>query len=291
VKRIFFEESWARFFAGFGLKSFDDFFQYRGGQTIGKNNKRDVVTFKLGRDEQEKQFFMKRFFHPHFKDMLFARWNIGEFCSQARYEWESTKLLFDNEIRTYSPACYGEKMRWGLESKSFIVTEKLKGMSLTDFAQQNWQRLNRRQKEEIIVDLAVFIRRIHSKNLSLPDLYVWHIFLNENQSKGEPAARRVADTSRQATVPAAPERQRGEWEFAVIDLHRMSHNVTNKKDQLKNLGRLLHSMTERYFDNELKRLFIKSYAGNDWSGDINSLAAQVKKYSDKISARRKPKAY
>ncbi len=264
MKRIFFSESWSRFFSEFGLKSFDDFFQYHGGQTIGKNNKRDVVTFKLG--GQEKQFFMKRFFHPHFKDMLFTRRNFGQFCSQARCEWENTRLLCGNGIGTYKPVCYGEKIKWSLERKSFLITEKLEGQSLTDFVKQSWQRLDRQQKEKIIVDLAAFIRRIHRKKISLPDLYVWHIFIKENQSKGG-------------------------WEFAVIDLHRMSQNVTNKKQQLKNLGRLHHSMTERYFDDKLKRLFIESYAGNDWDGDVNTLATQIKRYSDKALARRKPKPY
>lgn len=266
MKRIFFTESWVRFFVEFKLKSFDDFFRYRGGETIGENNKRDVVTFKLGSGSQEKQFFMKRFFHPHFKDMLFTWRNFGHRCSQARCEWENIRMLFGSGIRAYSPVCYGEKIKWGLESKSFIVTEKLKGQSLTDFVGQNWQQLDGRQKEKIIIGLAKFIRRIHDSKFSLPDLYVWHIFLEENHT-------------------------RGGWDFAVIDLHRMSHNVTNQKQQLENLGRLLHSMTEQYFDDELKRLFIESYAGDDWGGDINTLIANVKKYSDKVSAKRRPKPY
>lgn len=265
MKRVFFEESWPKFFVEFKLESFDDFFQYRGGETIGKNNKRDVVTFKLSSGSQGKQFFMKRFFRPHFKDMLFTLRNFGQRCSQARCEWENTKLLFGGGIRTYSPVCYGEQIKWGLESKSFIVTEKLEGQSLTGFVQQNWQQLDRQQKEKIIADLAKFIRRIHDSKFSLPDLYVWHIFLTEKPAGG--------------------------WDFAVIDLHRMSHNVTSQKQQLENLGRLLHSMVDSYFDKELKRLFIESYAGDDWDGDINTLAAQVKKCSDKVSARRKPKPY
>lgn len=265
MKRVFFEESWVRFFVEFKLKLFDDFFHYRGGETIDKNNKRDVVTFKLGSGSLEKQFFMKRFFHPHFKDMLFTWRNFGRRCSQARCEWENIKLLFGGDIRTHSLVCYGEEIKWGLESKSFIVTEKLEGQSLTDFVQHNWQQLDRQQKEKIIADLAKFIRKIHDSKFSLPDLYVWHIFLT-----AKPA---------------------GSWDFAVIDLHRMSHNVENQKQQLENLGRLLHSMTDKYFDKELKRLFIESYAGDDREGDISAFIAQVQRYSDKVSAKRRPKPY
>ena len=54
--------------------------------------------------------------------------------------------------------------------------------------------------------LSVMIRA----GISLPDLYVWHIFLTTEMASGK-------------------------LEFAVIDLHRMKRNVTNKNEQLKNL--------------------------------------------------------
>ena len=265
MQRIVCENSWRQFFAEFGLKSFDDFFRYSTIETVGNNDKRSVVTFSLGSGSQ-KHFFMKRFLHPHFKDMFFTWRSFGRLCSQAQCEWENAKLLLDNGIETYRPICYGEETKWGIESKSFIVTEKLKGQSLTDFVRQEWHNLQRQQKEKIIAGLAAFVRRIHALNVSLPDLYVWHIFIKAGQTSDE-------------------------WDFAVIDLHRMSHNVTNKNKQIKNLGRLHHSMVDSYFDERLKQLFIESYAGDDWAGDINTLTTQVKKYSRVVSAKRNPKPY
>lgn len=266
METIVFTNPWRRFFAEFGLKSFDDFFEYSAGLTIDRNKKRNVVRFDLGQGSQKKRFFMKRFLHPHFKDMFFTRLNFSRFCSQARYEWENTKLLLGNNIGTYKPACCGEKTKWGIENKSFIITEELKGQSLSDFAGQKWQHLKRRQKEKIIAGMAAFVRRIHALNVSLPDLYVWHIFLSEKQAAGE-------------------------WEFAVIDLHRMSRNVTNERKKLKNLGRLHHSMIDKYFDEELKQLFIESYAADNSPGSVAALKAQVKKFSDAVSAKRSPRPY
>jgi len=266
VQNIVFSDSWRQFFAEFGLRSFDDFFEHSATETIGKNKKRSVVTFSLGQGSQKKHFFMKRFFHPHFKDMFFTWHSFGRFCSQARCEWENAGLLLDNGIETYRPVCYGEKTRWHLESKSFIVTEKLQGQALTDFVRQQWHHLQRRQKEKIIAGLASFVRRIHALNISLPDLYVWHIFLKENADQRE-------------------------YDFAVIDLHRMSRNVTNRNIQIKNLGRLHHSMVDAYFDEGLKQLFIESYAADGWAGDVTALAARVKKRSQAVSAKRNPKPY
>jgi hypothetical protein len=264
VKRIIFADSWSDFFADFDLKSFEDFFENLQAKTIGVNRKRNVSSFSLGLDSNKKKFFMKRFSHPHFKDMLFSWRNIGSPCSQGRYEWENVRLLLENGIETYRPVCFGEKMTYGIENSSFFVTEELQSQCLTDFVRQNWAGFRQQQKEKIITALAAFIRKIHDSNICLPDLYVWHIYIAENA---------------------------GEYEYAVIDLHRMSRNVTSRRLKLKNLGRMHHSMLDSYFDEELKRLLVESYAADDQGSDVTKLLAQVKKYSDVISARRKKVEY
>jgi len=264
VQKIVFADSWSNFFAEFNLKSFDDFFENPAAKTIGVNKKRNVVTLSLGSDSQKKRFFMKRFSHPHFKDMIFSFRNIGRPCSQARYEWENVKLLLDNGIETYRPVCFGEKITYGIEDRSFFITEELQSQCLTDFIRQNWAGFQQQQKEEIITGLAAFIRKIHDSNICLSDLYVWHIYITENA---------------------------GEYEYAVIDLHRMSRNVTNHRLKIKSLGRMHHSMLDSYFDEELKQLFVKSYAADGQGSDASKLLAQVKKYSDLISARRKQIQY
>jgi hypothetical protein len=263
---VVFADSWQQFFSRHGLESFSDFFELSPAETIGINNKRSVVTFRLGTDSQRKQFFMKRFHNPHFKDMLFTWRSFGKLCSQGQCEWENAKLLLDNCVETYRPVCFGEKTKCGIELNSFIVTEKLHSWALTDFVREKWHNLQRQEKEKIIAGIGKFIRRIHELNISLPDLYVWHIFLEENP-----------DTK--------------DYDFAVIDLHRMSRNVTDRNTQLKNLGRLHHSMVDKYFDEELKQLLIASYAGDNRDGDINTLASLVKKFSDSVSAKRNPKPY
>ncbi|UCF17798.1 MAG: hypothetical protein JSW59_10100, partial [Phycisphaerales bacterium] len=89
MQRVVFADSWPRFFAEFNVATFDDFFVLLAADAKGGNSRRDVVRFSLGTDQQKKTFFIKRFFRPYFKDILFARRNIGESCSQGRYEFES----------------------------------------------------------------------------------------------------------------------------------------------------------------------------------------------------------
>ncbi|MBN2592093.1 MAG: hypothetical protein JXA81_01200 [Sedimentisphaerales bacterium] len=264
MQRIVFADSWSDFFADFDLKSFEDFFENLEAKTIGVNKKRNVVTFSLGPDSHKKRFFMKRFSHPHFKDMLFSWRNIGRPCSQGRYEWENARLLLDNGIETYRPVCFGEKIKYGIENSSFFVTEELQSQCLTDFIRKNWAGFQQQQKEKIVTGLAAFIRKIHDLNICLPDLYIWHIYITENAS---------------------------EYEYAVIDLHRMSRNVTNRRLKIKNLGRIHHSMLDRYFDEELKRLLVKSYAADGQHGDVTKLLSRIKRYSDAVSAKRRQVQY
>ena len=265
MQRVVFANSWSRFFAEFDIGTFDDFFARLSADAIGGNSRRNVVSFSLGPDSQKKTFFMKRFFRPHFKDVIFARRNVGESCSQGRYESESARFLLDNGIESYRPVCYGEEKKWGIETKSFVVTEELQAECLSDFVREKWHTLERSQQKKIVAGLGAFARRIHALNVSLPDLYVYHIYVTESAA--------------------------GEYEFAVIDLHRMSRNVTNKNQKLKNLGRLHHSMLDNYFDDELKRLLVKSYAADNLEGDVTALVARIEKFSLAVSAKRRKKAY
>lgn len=265
MQRVVFADSWSDFFAEFDIKTFDDFFERLAADATGGNSRRNVVSFSLGADAKKKAFFIKRFFRPHFKDIIFARRNVGESCSQGRYEWDSARFLIDNGIESYRPVCYGERTSWGIETKSFVVTEELQSTCLSDFVAAKWKALGRLEQEKIIAGVGAFVRRIHGLNISLPDLYVYHIYLNQIAA--------------------------GEYDFAVIDLHRMSRNVTNENQKLKNLGRLHHSMLDEYFDEDMKRLLVKSYAADSWGGDVDALIARVERHSDVISGKRRKKAY
>ena len=265
MQRVVFADSWCDFFAEFNIGTFDDFFERLAAGAIGGNSRRNVVSFSLGPDSRKKNFFIKRFFRPHFKDIIFARRNIGESCSQGRYEWESARFLINNGVESYSPVCYGEEKKLGIETKSFVVTEELQSACLSDFVREKWHTLERSQQERIVAGMGAFVRRIHALNVSLPDLYVYHVYITESPG--------------------------GDYEFAVIDLHRMSRNVTNKNQKLKNMGRLHHSMLDDYFDNELKQLLVKSYAAGSWDGDVAALITRVERHSDAVSAKRRKKAY
>ncbi len=260
VEKIVFADSYQEIFAVAGFNCLDDFFNYNTGKRVNKNNKREVLKFTL----ETKNFFMKRFYKPHFKDILSAKLAFGKFYSQAKVEWENANLLLKNGIGTYKPVCYGQTTKCGLERRSFFVTKELISQCFADFARENWGRIDRLEKDKILLGIAGTIRKTHEAGISLPDLYVWHIYVNTSDDG---------------------------YTFDIIDLHRMSHNITNRDKQIENLGRFDHSMVDKYFDENDRRVFVEAYAGSNWPSDIEKLVEQVKKYSKKVSVKRNPKPY
>ncbi len=262
--KVKFANGWEEVFKSSGLKSFEDFFSYSAGKLINENKKRDVVLMTIGEGAQRKEFFMKRFFRPHFKDMLFTLQRFGRPCSQAECEWNNAHALLEKGIDTYRPLCYGSEMNFGLEKKSFFVTEKINGLCLTDFVAKNWSRLDRHQKENILTELAYTIRKVHSAEISLPDLYIWHFFIAESN---------------------------GQYNFTVIDLHRMRTNTGSRRRRIRNLGAFDFSLSDKYFDDRLRTTFFNAYMGDNPDGQKEAFLREIKKRSRQLAHRRRRPDY
>lgn len=267
MKKVIFADSWKTILAENGLRSFDDFYNYSGKKGINKNNKRSVSILRLKVNGEEKTFYMKRFRHPHLKDIFFVFLNCGKIYSQAAYEWGNMRLLTKNNIETCRPICFGEKSRLGFERKSFIITEELPGVCLKDFIAKNWQMLPQSEKELLVASMAQFVRKVHKARISLPDLYVWHLFLTENENA----------------------EGFGKYDFAVIDLNRMKRNSKSRNERIKNLGRLYFSMIDKYFDKQMRRHFVRCYLSSASDERFDKFARRVKKYAAKVSAARRHK--
>ena len=264
MRTVQFAKNSSAIFEKAGLESFEDFFNYSEGVTINKNQKRDVVTFSLDDDDRRRHFFMKRFFNPHYKDILLTFRNFGCLCSQAACEWQNANTLLQNGIATYKPVCCGEETRLRLERKSFLITEKLPGCCLTDYIGDNWSTLGRDKKEKLTASLGRFVRKIHDARISMPDLYVWHIFMQSKDDK---------------------------YDFAVIDLHRMSANARGNRWRIRNLGALDFSMISKYFDQDMRDLLLDAYFGADFDGDKATFCRKVTNRSMILANRRRRPDY
>lgn len=268
TENIVYSGQWQQYFEKASFCRFEDFFDRFEGTQINKNTKRSVLVRTFDDSPQPRTFFMKRFFDPHYKDMVFALRNWGSLCSQGQLEWNCANYLMSHGIKTYQPVCYGHSKWFGLERRSFLLTEKLNGQCLMDFAAQSWRLLDERRQAELLRELAEFCRKIHMLAISLPDLYVYHLFI-------EP-------------------KPQGGYDFAVIDLHRMSVNVPAWRMlscRIENLARLIFSLRQEYFSLHQKTQLIKDALSDLPQHKIEKAAAKVFHRSSQIARRRTPPRY
>jgi hypothetical protein len=260
TERVTFAGHWEEFFAKFDLRSFDNFFDYSAGQVVSHNHNRNVVEFTLNDGPVSKTFFIKKFHSTHYKDILSAWSEFGRPVSQAAVEWNNANLLLENKIGTYIPVCFGIKNFCGFENKSFIVTEKLASIPLSEFVTRNWLSLNSTGQKQVLSAVAKFVRRIHALDVSMPDLSMWHIF-----------------------VP--PDNFTDQCQYSIIDLHRMTRNVSGYEKKIKDLGKLYWSMSPKYFTDEMKDFFINEYMDN-MNGQTAILIKKVLRYAAVTASRR-----
>ena len=266
MQRIEIDPAHKAIFAQEGLRTFEAFIGYDRGRVINRNEKRDVNILELGSSEGGRVYYIKRFFHPHLKDMLFTLRSFGRLCSQAELEWRNARFLLDNGIETYHPVAWGTETRSGLERRSFFITKKISGRSLIEVLFDQWDGFDAAQRQGLVVAMAQFFARLHRARVNLPDAYLWHLFVLE---------------------PIAPA---GPYTFAIIDLHRMQSNADPSRHAARNLAALLYSLPDEWFDAPLRRLFIDTYLASDEKSFITHPEAfrqSVHKREQIIIARRK----
>ncbi|MBN1818631.1 MAG: hypothetical protein JW828_14815 [Sedimentisphaerales bacterium] len=264
MDEVRFVPGWEPVFQRVGLRTVGDFFSFDRGQIINKNSRRHVMVYTLDTEQGPVRLFMKRYQRPHFKDIWFAFGNTGRICSQARFEWINIHTLLDHGIDTYHPVCFGQSMRGPLEQCSFLVTQEIAGPCLTDYLRQHWSAMSPADQRNLISALALLVRRMHQAGISMPDLYVWHVFVTRQEGS--------------------------DYGLALIDLHRMKARC-RRFEKIRNLAALDYSMAETYFNPEIKSLFWDAYFNGQSSSDREQFLSRVNRRSQKLRKRRKPPSY
>jgi hypothetical protein len=268
TENIAYTGQWQLYFEKLSFRRFEDYFCRFEGEQINKNTKRSVLVRTFNDTPEPHTFFMKRFFDPHYKDIFFAVRNWGCLCSQGQLEWNCANYLMSNGIKTYQPVCYGHIKRFGLERQSFFMTKKLAGQCLMDYVAQSWRSMGEDQQAQLLRELAKFCQKIHSLGVSLPDLYIYHLFIEPDPQGGH--------------------------EFAVIDLHRMSINIPAWRMlscRIENLARLNFSLRQEYFTMQQRMLVIKESLSDLSNDKIEKTITKIFQRSEQLGRRRKPPKY
>lgn len=262
MEKIEFSKDWANLFSQNGLRTVDDFFEFNKGEIINRNSKRNVMTFELEDDNGKERFFMKRFYKPHFKDMLASFMNFKKICSQACTEFNNVQKLSEIAIPSYEPVCFGRVMQGPIEKRSVFITRELPGVCLTDYLAEKWNTFTRPEKETLLTEMVALMVRAHKAKLSLPDIYVWHYWVMADQPN---------------------------FSLGKIDLHMTKHNAS-VNDQIRDLGALHFSMNNNYFTEEDREFVLDKYFELS-EKNKSKLYDKIIARSTKVSSRRRLPKY
>ncbi|MFI4910564.1 MAG: lipopolysaccharide kinase InaA family protein [Sedimentisphaeraceae bacterium JB056] len=260
---IKFKDNWKEVFGANGFCDENNLYDFKGGEIINVNARRNVTKFAMDVNGSKQVFFMKRFFNEHYKDIIAGFKNHFAIVSQGEVEWRNANKLLEIGVETYCPVCFGVK-EFNLNNMcSFVVTKEIDGECFSDVVADRWVSFSDKQKQSVLDSVASVAVKIHNEKISLPDLYVWHYY---------------CDSDPQASK-----------DMAVIDLHRMKLRA-GERDFVKNLGGLHYSMHEKYFTNDHRNYVIEEYC-RQRGVNCKRFMNKVHKRSKLVSSRRHPPGY
>lgn len=167
----------------------EDIIDGRIGSTLIHSNRRNTVSLV---DVNGRRFVVKRF-HPRtlFHRFLYA-WLRR---TKARRAYDNAGTLIGMGIGTAAPVAYAEIRSRGLLRQAVFVSDYVDGGLVVDIYNQ---AIDRETREELMVALGRFTRRLHDLGLQPLDYNPGNIFYR----KGE-------------------ESEDGGYSFSVIDINRM----------------------------------------------------------------------
>lgn len=235
---FFVDADFQQAFAGLGLTSIDSVFSFEGGANLAKKNLAAYRTrLQFETDPPTAVFFLKRYDRPPIVTQL-KSWlchRIG--ISIAYLELKTSKALSKAGINTPKIIAYGQRRNRLFEERSFIITEKIPNarsleQKLPDCFCQPASAENIKLQRQFLSQLAGFIKKFHQTGLRHRDLYLCHIFRDEN------------------------------GEFHLIDLARVFRpKLLSGRFRIKDLAQLYYSAPGKYFTHTDRLRFYLDYCG------------------------------
>ena len=239
-----------------GFPDIDSLILAPGAKIINDSRYRTVFSLPSG---NSRRFFVKNHKYPELIDRLGYIFRL----SRGRKEWKVGNLMLEGSVRTALPVAVGERRRWRILKKDFLITEAIEGsLTLDKFIEANFIRPlsgeKIRKKRALIKDLAGQMQGMHARGIFHYDFHAGNILVRMN---GE--------------SPAS----------FIMDLHRISlGGRVSLKKRLFNLGQLNGSLVKKV--RLIDRLrFLKAYCGVRSLKQIRPLLPGIKRATEKIMKR------
>jgi tRNA A-37 threonylcarbamoyl transferase component Bud32 len=162
-----------------GLDSFDALMIAPGEAVLHKKGLagwRQRVALSVG----DRRLYLKRYTKPPWHEQ--ARQRLRGFGATAEVEWHWLRELPGLGLPGPQPVAYGCRRRAGLERQSLLLTDAVPGTSLERWVpdQLDGPLADRAFKTSLAADLAGLVARLHASRLVHRDLYLSHVFIDED---------------------------------------------------------------------------------------------------------------
>ncbi len=199
-------------------------FGYEGPGFQRTHANRDNLHIVEGVPGRQCDLFLKRHRGFEVKEALKLLMARAPLATAGRREWENIFRMEAIGIPTMRPVAFGEKKRWGLEKRSFLITERIPGgVPMDDYVREHYsgvlEAARLREKRSLLWDAGSLARRLHGAGYTHMDLYLNHIFVRETPS--------------------------GDKALHLIDLQRVARRWAFRRRWIvKDLAALLYSMRD-----------------------------------------------
>jgi len=226
-----------------GLNSIDSVFSFKSARNLTKKNLafyRSRLQLEVNPPNSVKPvtLFLKRYDRPPISIQLKNWFSSRSRKSCGSLEFETADALTLAGINTPKTIAYGTQ--WGtiFEERSFIITEKIPNAEalerkLPEYFKGKKTKENLKLQRQFISKSASFIKKFHKTNYRHRDLYLSHVFYNENEI------------------------------FYLIDLARAFRPlILSQRYQIKDIAQIYYSAPGKYFSRTDRVRFFLNYTGH-----------------------------
>ncbi len=162
-----------------GLDTFDALMDTPGEAVLHKKGLagwRQRVVLRVG----DRRLYLKRYTKPPWHEQI--RLRLRGFGATAQVEWHWLRALPGLGLPGPQPVAYGCRCRGGFERQSLLLTLAVPGTSLERWVpdQLDGCLADRVFRARLGADLAALVARLHACGLVHRDLYLSHVFIDED---------------------------------------------------------------------------------------------------------------
>ncbi|MBN1796778.1 MAG: lipopolysaccharide heptosyltransferase II [Sedimentisphaerales bacterium] len=237
--QFFIEKNYIENFKQAGLTDFDKIFSFKAGENLKKENLagfRSRRKFRL--NENSSDLYLKRYNKPPL-DVQLDKWLCNHWSTTCgQFEFNAADKLNKAGTNTAKVVAFGWENDLIFEKRSFIISEQIQNavsleQKLPVYFDEPDSKENLIKRRNFTVKLAEFIKRFHATGFRHRDLYLCHIFCDDNEN------------------------------FTLIDLARAFKPILLvDRFQIKDISQLFYSAPAKYFSRTDRLRFYKIYTGH-----------------------------